>query len=334
MATPSNVHQKSIEFDEVTLFSIDKAVYDWFNTKHATNIQGRKVPVIFGSWERFATMQDNKQDDNLNRMRDPKGMLILPLISIRRGDVTYNVDRFIYQQADGSPRVQISKRVAMSNFDANRRVPFDGPHIYSSSRRRSDAPVMEITTIPWPDFVNVPYTITFWSSYVRHANYFNDRIWQDAYPTDLTYKGYYFYSFIDSGTNESNEDNYTDEERIIRSSFTMTVDGYILKKADANVTRTASKMIISESYIEAPKMITPGHHSIDEIIAHDRARAPHQYPEPMPPGLGKINYGSLNDPSYGLDQYNQPQQAKVGGGKVDYRDPFPSDYGLNKYTEM
>ena len=81
-------------------------------------------------------------------------------------------------------------------------------------------------------------------------------------------------------------------------------------------------------------MATPGHHSIDEIIAHDRARAPHQYPEPMPPGLGKVNYGSLNDPSYGLDQYNQPQQAKVGGGKVDYSDPFPSDYGLNKYTEM
>ena len=46
MATPSNVHQKSIEFDEVTLFSIDKAVYDWFNTKHATNIQGRRVPVL------------------------------------------------------------------------------------------------------------------------------------------------------------------------------------------------------------------------------------------------------------------------------------------------
>ena len=54
----------------------------------------------------------------------------------------------------------------------------------------------------------------------------------------------------------------------------------------------------------------------------------------MPPGLGKVNYGSLNDPSYGLDQYNEPQQARVGGGKVDYSDPFPSDYGLNKYTEM
>ena len=53
--------------------------------------------------------------------------------------------------------MQISRRVAMSNFDANERVPFDGPHMYSSSRRRSDAPVMEVTTIPWPDFVNIPY---------------------------------------------------------------------------------------------------------------------------------------------------------------------------------
>ena len=332
MATPSNVHQKSIEFDEVTLFSIDKAVYDWFNTKHATNIQGRRVPVMFGSWERFAQMQDNKQDDNLNRMRDPSGMLILPLISIRRGDVTYNVDRFVFPQADGGPRIQISRRVAMSNFDANERVPFDGPHMYSSNRRRSDAPVMEVTTIPWPDFVNIPYTITFWSSYVRHANYFNDRIWQDAYPQDLTYKGYYFYAFIDSGTNENNEENYTDEERIIRSSFTMTVDGYILKKADASVTRTSSKMLMSESYMEAPRIDTPGHKSIDEILTHERAKAPHRYPEPMPPGLGKVNYGSLNNSDFGLSKYNQPQQARVGGGKVDYSNL--NDYGLSKYTGM
>ena len=304
MATPSNVHQKSIEFDEVNIFSIDKAVYDWFNTKHATNIQGRRVPDVFGGWERFAQMQDNKQDDNLNRMRDPSGMLILPLISIRRGDVTYNVDRFVFQQADGAPRIKISERVAMSNFDANRRVPFDGPHMYSSSRRRSDAPVMEVATVPYPDFVNIPYTITFWSSYVRHANYFNDKIWQDAYPQDLTYKGYYFYAFIDSGTNENNEENYTDEERIIRSSFTMTVDGYILKKNDVSVTRTASKMIMSEGYTEAPRMDTPGHKSIDDIITRDKAKPPHQYPQPMPPGSNWYDKGSLNAPSPSLEEYN------------------------------
>ena len=321
MATPSNKHQKSIEFDEVSLFSIDKAVYDWFNTKHATNIQGRKAPVTFGSWERFAQMQDNKYDDNLNRMRDPSGMLILPMISIRRGDVTYNTDRFVFQQATGAPRIEISRRVAMSNFDADRRVPFDGPHMYSTGRRRSDAPVMEIATVPYPDFVTIPYTITFWASYVRHANYFNDRMWQNAYPTDLTYKGYYFYAFIDSSTNENNEENYTDEERIIRSSFTMTVDGYLLKKNDVNVTRTASKMLMSESYMEEPAMPTPGHKSIDEILTHERAKPPHQYPEPMPPGLGKVNYGSLNNSDYGLEQYNQPQQARVGGGKIDYNNP-------------
>ena len=329
MATPSNVHQKSIEFDEVNLFSIDKSVYDWFNTKHATNIQGRRVPVMFGGWERFAQMQDNKQDDNLNRMRDPSGMLILPLISIRRGDVTYNTERFIFQQENGGPRFEIDRRVAASNFDANRRVPFNTPYRYNSSRDFQEAPVMEVATIPWPDFVTVPYTITFWSSYVRHANYFNDRIWQNAYPTDLTYKGYYFYAFIDSGTNENNEENYTDEERIIRSSFTMTIEGYILKKNDVNITRTSSKMLMSESYMEEPAMSTPGHKSIDEIIAHDRARAPHEIPNPMPPGLGKVNYGSLNNSTFGLSKYNQPQQAAVGGGKVNYGNL--SDYGLAKY---
>ena len=332
MATPSNVHQKSIEFDEVDIHSLDKAVFDWFHVKHATNIQGRKTPVMFGGWERFAQMQDNKQDDNLNRMRDPKGMLILPMISIRRGDVTYNTDRFVFQSVDGNPRVEINRRVAMSNFDANRRVPFDGPHIYSADRRRSDAPVMEITTIPWPDFITVPYTITFWSSYVRHANYFNDRIWQNAYPQDLTYKGYYFYAFIDSSTNENNEESYTDEERIIRSSFVMTVEGYILKQNDVNVGRTSSKMIMSEGYMEAPRMSTPGHKSIDEILSHDKGKPPHQFPDPMPPGLGKVNSGSLNS-YYGLSEYNKTRTPTSDGEKVNYSavDPFSSDYGISKY---
>jgi len=316
MATPSNVHQKSIEFDEVTLFSIDKAVYDWFNTKHATNIKGRKVPVLFGGWERFAQMQDNKQDDNLNRMRDPSGMLILPLISIRRGDVSYNNDRFIFQQADGSPRVKISERVAMSNFDANRRVPFDGPHMYSADRRRSDAPVMEIATVPYPDFVNVPYTITFWSSYVSHANYFNDRIWQNAYPQDLTYKGYYFYAFIDTGTNENNEENYTDEERIIRSSFTMSVEGYLLKKNDVNITRTVSKILMSEGYVEKPAMATPGYNSIDEIITQENVPAPHQYADPMPPDDSWVNRGSLNTPKPSLADYNANESELWGNGST------------------
>ncbi len=310
MATPSNKHQKSIDFDDITLFSIDKAVYDWFNTKHATNIQGRKVPVTFGSWERFAQMQDNKYDDNLNRMRDPSGMLILPMISIRRGDVTYNTDRFVFQQADGAPRIEISRRIAMSNFDADRRVPFDGPHISSSSLRRSDDPVYEVATVPYPDFVSIPYTITFWASYVRHANYFNDRIWQNAYPTDLTYKGYYFYSFIDSSTNESNEENYTDEERIIRSSFTMNVDGYLINKNDVNVTRTVSKVIMSEGYVEAPAMTTPGHHSIDELITKETAPPPHQYPQVMPDNFSPK--GSLNTPSPSLRQYNAEESELWG----------------------
>ena len=100
----------------------------------------------------------------------------------------------------------------------------------------------------------------------------------------------------------------------------MTVDGYILKKNDVSLTRTASKMLMSESYMEEPAMPVPGHKSIDELLTHDRARAPHRYPDPLPPGLGKVNYGSLNTSDYGLEKYNAPQQAKIGGGKIDYSD--------------
>ena len=84
----------------------------------------------------------------------------------------------------------------------------------------------------------------------------------------------------------------------------MTVDGYLIKKNDVNVTRTSSKMIMSEGYVEAPSMPTPGHKSIDEILTHERAKPPHQYPQPMPPGSNWYDKGSLNAPSPSLEEYN------------------------------
>ena len=40
----------------------------------------------------------------------------------------------------------------------------------------------------------------------------------------------------------------------------------------------------------------------------------------MPPGLGKVNYGSLNNSDFGLNKNNQPVQSRVGCGKIDYND--------------
>ena len=111
MAERISGQHKSVDVEGVGLLEIDRTVYNWFNNKHPTLINARKVPVVFGSWERWAQMQGNKEDENLNSQRDHKGMIKLPIISISRGNVEYDNERFVRKTEFNDPGVTIIKRM-------------------------------------------------------------------------------------------------------------------------------------------------------------------------------------------------------------------------------
>ena len=268
MAERKTPLKRVVEVDEVTILSIDKAVYDWFDKKHATMIKGRKVPVLFGAWERFAQMQGNKTDEGLNSLRDQNGMLKLPIISIRRGDVEPDDERFRPLTLGGEPSITIVKKIAESNFNNGQRIPFHNPYVqkqHFGSKVKKETPVYEVQRLPWPNFIKVPYTITFWSSYVKHSNMFHNMIWEDYILHDLDYNGYFFYSRFESSTDEGNQEDFSSEERIIRSSFNLLVDAYLINKSDIEFDRTPSKIIFEESVISADEYET-NEHTIAEIL--------------------------------------------------------------------
>jgi len=266
MAERKNERSKVLEFDEVNILSIDKAVYDWFDKKHPTIIKGRKVPILFGSWERFAQMQGNKEDDSLNNLRDHKGMLKLPIISIRRGDIEPNSQRYRAVNQDGDPGIYISKRIAKSSFDKNRRIPFsqltDGGH-----NDTSEEPVYEIQKLPYPDFIDVPYTVTFWSSYIKDSNVFTDKIWGQYFLDDMEYKGYFFYASIMNSTNNNNEQDFSSQERIIRTTYNLKLEAYLISKNEIKIEKTPSKIFFEEQIINASNNVEEGVTTLDEIIS-------------------------------------------------------------------
>jgi hypothetical protein len=265
MAERKTPLKRVVEIDEVTILSVDKAVYDWFDKKHATMIKGRKVPVLFGAWERFAQMQGNKSDESLNAMRDHNGMLKLPIISIRRGDIEPDDERFRPVNAGGELSITVVKKIAESNFNNEQRVPFHNPYVQAQhfgNRVKKEEPVYEVQRLPWPDFIKVPYTITFWSSYVKNANQFHNMIWDDYQLNDLTYNGYFFYARFTSSSDESNAEDFSAEERIIRSSFTLDVQAYLINKDSIEFDRTPSKIVFEENVVGA-----------DEFEANDRTIA-------------------------------------------------------------
>ena len=266
MADRVDSTKKVLENDTVDLLAIDRAVYDWFNTKHALKIKGRKTPVIFGSWERFAQMHETKDDETLNSLRDSKGMLKLPIISIKRGDISSNEQMYKKINVNGEPSVSIIKKIADSKFDKNRRVPFnDKEYLVPPGRYRKDNPVYEIHRLPFPEFLLIPYTITFWSSYIKHANAFNNMLWPLHDFPDLTYKEYHFHGKIDTSTNESNVETFTDEDRIIRNSFNMEVQGYIFDKSQIIIERTSTKISFDVNMLEKEEILVD--EDIDSLVS-------------------------------------------------------------------
>ena len=260
MAERISGQHRSVDVEGVGLLEIDRTVYNWFNNKHPTLINARKVPVVFGSWERLAQIQGNKEDENLNSQRDHKGMIKLPIISISRGDVAFDNERYVTKDKNNNPAVTIIKRIAAAQFNPNERIPFQSKHkvaggdgpIYSSN-----APVYEVQSVPYPDFVNITYTISFWSSYVSHVNKFHEMVWQDAYPTDFEYNGHRFFASIQTQSDEGNVENFSDEERIIRHTFDMNVQAYLLDiNPKIKIERTVTKIAIQELVIDATEIRT------------------------------------------------------------------------------
>jgi hypothetical protein len=92
----------------------------------------------------------------------------------------------------------------------------------------------EIIQLPYPYFISTTYNITFWCQYLVQANqmieYFLTKIQVPGGEFSITTdNGYELVAFIGNNINfENNFDNMTEDERIIKYSFDVTIPGYIL----------------------------------------------------------------------------------------------------------
>lgn len=94
--------------------------------------------------------------------------------------------------------------------------------------------IFEIIQIPYPYFVAITYNIVFWCQYMSQANQMVEYLLNNI---DVpggefaikTEEGFELVAFIGDSINfENNFDNFTEDERIIKHSFDLTVPGYLL----------------------------------------------------------------------------------------------------------
>ena len=112
--------------------------------------------------------------------------------------------------------------------------------------------IFEIIDIPYPEFIAITYDITFWTQYIQQANQmmetlifnFDGQGQEIAMKTD---EGFDLIAFFDkSFSNGSNFDNYSDDERIVKNSISLTIPGYIINPKNPGIPNLA------RSYFSAP----------------------------------------------------------------------------------
>jgi hypothetical protein len=246
-----------IEDADVALFNLfDKDI--GFSAKNIASankkIAIKKPFVIFATGERFAVAK------RLRPPRDRNKQIMLPAISIRRKSFTQtseDINGRGINQFTGTLRIKrrITKeqdldyqnfinKLALKNMDNSRRSSLRAnqgeagrdPEIASGGllSPRLGNNMWEIITIPQPQFFTTTYEVVFWTSYTQHMNYLIETLVGSFLPQVRGYKlttdkGYWFMAYVgDSFSGSDNLDDFSEDSRILRYTFEVTIKGFIL----------------------------------------------------------------------------------------------------------
>jgi len=259
---------EDFDIPSCTIEDVDRSLFDLFDKQLPFNYSHKsgtkRAPVIFASGERFAILRRKKplrdksgalilplvsimrtginqtptmgsgtnqtvghiikkrlseEDPSYQRLLNKKRL-------INSDDLPSNksVSRtFPENDAEALPGRTASRRDPAKRSSKNLLEPEGGRHIY------------EIIEMPPPKYFTASYEITFWAQYTLQMNdmitalmslyqSYSQRSFQLETP-----KGYWFVGYASEDLSAGNNfDDFTDSERLVRYSFTMTVPGYIV----------------------------------------------------------------------------------------------------------
>jgi hypothetical protein len=312
---PDDFHLPSCGLED-----IDKAFFDLFDQQLNFNIENKSktlsVPVVFATGERFAIVKRRKplrdaagalilpvvairrssidQSPSSERLADVGDLVIKKRLSQKDPK---------YQNLVNKASLKNQDNVADSSHDLESTNPSSTtPETVNSRRPRSQETVnvqtgkllasnlgdniFEILTIPFPHFITVNYEVTFWTQYMSHMNQLIEKF-VSSYTGNRnqfkieTNKGYWFVAYASNTvTNADNFDNFSQDERLVRYTFNMTVPAYIVG------TQNPGQMNPVRRYISAPDVSFEIFTSNAPIVQH-----PNQLPDPT----GDIDKFMLSD---------------------------------------
>jgi len=215
-------------------FSIGVKEIDTAVIRHIQNVMKPKikeqneiisVPVLYGNEERWKSIKDR------GTLRDKNGVIILPMIVIKRTSLGMNPDMPLSFDNDVKGKF-ISVVRSSSGWSKNNR--YDRFSVLTGQK-----PVQEFIKTGMPDFVTCSYSVVMMTSFIEQMNELNN-LWiehLETYFGDQT--SYRFLSSLDGDI--SNEIEMESQgERMIRNELTLTIKGYMIPEfTDTTFGKTA-----------------------------------------------------------------------------------------------
>jgi len=219
-------------FDEVI-----KPTFEEYGSK-------RSVPVMYGSPERWKNMQAD------GYFRDREGKILAPLIAYKRTAVTKN--RNLGSKVDGNyPQTYYTQQIKY-----NQQNKYD-----QFSKLTNRVPVNAFINTVMADYVDVTYEVIVWTDHVEQMNgiveailYSEGSFWGEK-------ERFKFRTKIDSFTNIT--DSLQDNERVVRTTFTLTLFGYIVPEA---VIKQLSEKLNQKTYSAAQLIVDTGVDNTTEMF--------------------------------------------------------------------
>lgn len=179
------------------------------------------VPVFYGSPEKWKTMQAD------GYFRDRDGKIQCPLIAYKRTGIAKN--RALTNKVDANyPNLYYTTEVKYSQ--ENRYDQF--------SKLTNAKPIKTYINTVVPEYIDVSYQILVWTDYVESMN----KIVESIIYSEGAYWGdearFKFRTKVDNWQNTT--DLLTDNDRVVRTTFDLTLYGYIVP--DALIKKLSTKV--------------------------------------------------------------------------------------------
>ena len=232
---------EDIKNPEVTLMDMDSSIMFYFDEVIQPSVEDNgenvKVPLMYASPERWKAIQRD------GFMRDKKRQTITPVIVYRRTSI---------EKDDMVPQDKLDANNPNMFYTFEKK--FSNTNRYDNfSIQQGVLPQREYYNVTFPDYVTLSYDFIIWTSYIQQMNSIIEKI---TY-SDGAYWGdpnkFRFLSMVDSFDDAT---EIGDTERLIRTSFNLTLKGYLLSEKGNDNKPTTNKFITPKKLVFTEKFVS------------------------------------------------------------------------------